>query len=56
MPEHNTQTRADWRSWLTLAWAIVFGLLYARMVVEARAPRLLRSIGIAAVSADRVNR
>lgn len=28
----------DWRSWLTLGWALVFGALYARMVLRERAP------------------
>lgn len=26
----------DWRGWLALAWVIVFGLLYARTVIESR--------------------
>jgi hypothetical protein len=28
----------DWRSWLTLGWVVVFGALYARMVLQERAP------------------
>ncbi len=38
----------DWRSWLALAWAAWFGVLYARMVLEERAPRVLRAIERAA--------
>lgn len=34
----------DWRAWLALAWAAWFGLLYARMVLEERAPGILRAI------------
>lgn len=30
----------DWRGWLVLAWALGFGLLYARMVVETRGNRV----------------
>ena len=29
--------RFDWRSWLALAWAAWFGLLYMRMVLQQRA-------------------
>jgi hypothetical protein len=39
-----TQPRCDWRSWLALAWAAWFGVLYARMVLEERAPEALRAI------------
>jgi hypothetical protein len=35
----------DWRAWVALGWALWFGLLYARMVLSARAPGALRSIG-----------
>ena len=28
--------RVDWPAWLALVWALAFGLLYARMVVESR--------------------
>ncbi len=31
----------DWRGWLALAWLAWFGWLYARMVLEQRAPGLL---------------
>ena len=37
--ELNTR-RIDWQSWLALAWVIVFGSLYARMVLQERAPGL----------------
>ncbi|WP_435010668.1 hypothetical protein P12x_001947 [Tundrisphaera lichenicola] len=36
--------RIDWRAWLALAWAAWFGCLYARMVLEERAPGILRAI------------
>jgi hypothetical protein len=31
----------DWRGWLALAWIIPLALLYARMILEQRAPGLL---------------
>jgi hypothetical protein len=34
----------DWRAWLALTWAVWFGALYTRMVLEERAPRVLRVI------------
>jgi hypothetical protein len=30
----------DWRAWIALAWALWFGFLYARMLVEQKVPRL----------------
>ncbi len=33
--------RFDWRGWLALAWALWFGVRYARMVLDARAPGLV---------------
>ena len=30
--------RVDWRGWIALAWAIPFAVLYARMILEQRAP------------------
>ncbi len=38
-------SRLDWRGWLALAWAIWFGVLYARMVIDERAPGIFRAIG-----------
>lgn len=38
----------DWRSWLALAWMLVFGLLYVAMMIKEKAPGLwarLASIG-----------
>ena len=35
----------SWRAWLALAWALWFGLLYGRMVLDERAPGVLRAIG-----------
>lgn len=43
-PIELTTSRIDWRSWLALAWVIVFGSLYARMVLQERAPGLWASI------------
>ena len=34
----------DWPAWFALAWAGVFGLLYGRMVLEERAPKVLRAV------------
>jgi hypothetical protein len=44
----DSKNRIDWRAWLALAWAGWFGVLYARMVLEERAPRALRAIERAA--------
>lgn len=30
--------RIDLRGWIAVAWAVVFGILYAKMMLEARAP------------------
>jgi hypothetical protein len=35
----------DWRTWLALAWALWFGVLYGRMVITERAPGVLHVIG-----------
>jgi hypothetical protein len=40
----NKRNAIDWRSWLALVWAVWFGLLYSRMVLEERAPGALRAI------------
>jgi hypothetical protein len=40
----NQRRSLDWRGWLALIWAAWFGVLYARMVVDQRAPRALRAI------------
>ena len=37
----------DWRGWLILAWVLWFGLLYGKMIVEARGPRLRQLIPFA---------
>ena len=34
----------DWRGWAALAWVIPLALLYARMILERRAPGLLGAI------------
>ena len=36
--------RIDWRGWLALAWAAWFGVLYTRMVLDERAPGVLRAV------------
>ena len=42
MPRSVERTKgADWRSWLSLAWMVVFGVLYALMIVREKAPGLL---------------
>ena len=44
-PDTNRTTRRfDWPTWLALAWALWFGVLYARMVLDERAPGVLRAI------------
>ncbi len=30
----------DWRGWLTLAWVVWFGILYASMIVERRGAKM----------------
>ncbi|WP_435016463.1 hypothetical protein TA3x_004029 [Tundrisphaera sp. TA3] len=44
-PTPGPRPSPDWRGWIALAWAAAAGVLYARMVLEERAPGLLRSIG-----------
>jgi hypothetical protein len=29
-------SKIDWRGWIVLAWAIVFGLRYIAMIIECR--------------------
>ncbi len=43
-PDRLARPRFDWRSWLALAWAAWFGLLYARMVLDERAPALAQAL------------
>jgi hypothetical protein len=49
MPRSDSQAparrRTDWRGWLTLAWAVWFGLLYGQMVVAQRGGKLRAWIG-----------
>lgn len=40
-PSNQARTRADWRAWLALAWALWFGGRYALAVAEARGPGAL---------------
>ena len=46
--EPASKRKPDWQTWLALAWATWFGLLYGRMVLAERAPRVLRTIERAA--------
>ena len=32
----STSSTCDWRGWIVLAWALWFGLLYGKMVMESR--------------------
>jgi hypothetical protein len=48
MSDRSARRTIDWPGWLALAWAAWFGVLYARMVLEERAPRVLRAIERAA--------
>lgn len=43
MPRSEAPDRrpVDWRGWLLLAWALATGTLYARMILEQKAPALL---------------
>jgi hypothetical protein len=34
----------DWRGWVALAWAAFWGWAYALMLLQARAPQVLRGI------------
>ncbi|MDB5353410.1 MAG: hypothetical protein JWN86_4657 [Planctomycetota bacterium] len=36
--------RPDLLGWLALIWAVVFGLMYAEMIVRSRAPGLLAAV------------
>jgi hypothetical protein len=41
--------RIDWRGWIALAWVAWFGLLYGKMILEARGAKIVeivRLIGI----------
>lgn len=42
--EQRFRAAFDWRSILALAWALFFGVLYVLMVVQERAPGVLRSL------------
>jgi hypothetical protein len=39
-----SRRRPDYLGWLALAWAIAFGILYAEMMIRARAPGLAAAI------------
>lgn len=41
MPRSDTAPHSrhiDWRGWIAFAWALAFGILYAEMLLKARAP------------------
>ena len=40
IPPKDRKTRPDWRTTLALVWALVFGALYARMVIADRLPSI----------------
>jgi hypothetical protein len=46
MPRYEDAERLpfDWRSWLSLAWMVSFGALYALMILKEKAPGLLARI------------
>jgi len=39
-----TKPGIDWRGWIVLAWALWFGILYTKMVVETRGHRVRNMI------------
>lgn len=41
---HRDRGAGDLLGWLALAWAGAFGLLYAEMIVQSRAPGLLAAV------------
>ena len=42
--ENGPRAEIDWRSWLSLAWMVGFGLLYALMILKEKAPGLYARI------------
>jgi hypothetical protein len=40
-PSDAEARNVDWRSWLSLAWMTVFGVLYLLMILREKAPGLL---------------
>jgi len=48
MPHPDRAPAVDWRGWVALAWALFFGVLYARMVVERRGDELRATASAAA--------
>jgi hypothetical protein len=43
-PPESTPRWFDWQGWLALSWALVFGALWARMMLDARGPLLIGAI------------
>lgn len=53
MPPSETRPPIDWRAWLNLAWVVWFGILYGKMVVEQRGPKIREAFGSGAVETRR---
>jgi hypothetical protein len=43
-PDDGKTARRDWRAWLALAWAVWFGALYGKMVVERRGEKVRAAV------------
>ncbi len=39
-----TRSSPDWRGWIALAWVLLWGLAYVVMLLQARAPQVVRGI------------
>ena len=42
--EQRSENLFDWRGWLSLAWMVGFGVLYALMILKEKAPGLYARI------------
>jgi hypothetical protein len=42
--DDSTRLGFDWRSWLSLAWMVGFGVLYVAMILREKAPGLVARI------------
>jgi hypothetical protein len=40
-PGETDRPGVDWRAWITLAWALFWGAVYFKMVLEVRGQRVL---------------
>jgi hypothetical protein len=43
-PSPDEGRNINWRSWLSLAWMVGFGVLYALMILKEKAPELYARI------------